>query len=66
MINTGLALLVLMVFALIAGAVVLWRRGGSRKNIGLMLLLAVVMAVNIAIWTLPDASGTTPLGQDIR
>ncbi len=66
MINTGLALLVLMVFALIVGAAVLWRRGGSRKNIGLMLLLAVVMAVNIAIWTLPDASGTTPLGQDIR
>lgn len=56
-----LSLLVLAAIALVAGAFVLWRRGGSSKQVWLMLLLAVVMAVNIAIWTLPDASGNAPL-----
>jgi len=61
-----LSLLVLAIIALVVGAFALWRRGGSLKQIGLMLVLAVIMAVNIAIWTLPDASGTAPLGQELQ
>ena len=61
-----LSLLVLAIIALVVGAFALWRRGGSPKQIGLMLVLAVIMAVNIAIWTLPDASGTAPLGQELK
>ena len=61
-----LSVLVLAIFALVIGAFVLWRRGGSMKQIGLMLFLAAIMAVNIAIWTLPDASGNAPLGQDLQ
>jgi hypothetical protein len=56
-----LSLIVLAVIVLLAGAFGLWRRGGSRKQIGLMLLLVIVMAINVAIWTLPDASGNAPL-----
>lgn len=56
-----LSLLVLGAIAMVVGAFVLWRRGGSLKQVGLMLLLAVIMAVNVAIWTLPDASGNSPL-----
>jgi drug/metabolite transporter superfamily protein YnfA len=56
-----LSLIVLAAIVLLAGAFVLWRRGGSRKQVALMLLLAVIMAVNVAIWTLPDASGNAPL-----
>lgn len=62
----ALSLMVLAAFALVIGAIVLWRKGGSAKQIGLMLLLAAIMAVNVAIWTLPDASGKAPLGQELK
>ncbi len=57
---TALSLLVLTAIALVAGAVFLWRRG-ARKQAGLMLVLAAVLAVNVGIWTLPTASGTAPV-----
>ena len=65
MLETGLSLLVLAVVALLGGAVYLWRRGdaGSRRKAGLMLLLAVIMAANVAIWTIPDAGGSAPLSR---
>jgi hypothetical protein len=58
--DTVLSVVALTAFALVAGAIYLWRRG-ARKQAGLMLVLAVVMIVNVMIWTLPDASGTAPL-----
>ncbi len=63
--TTILSLIVLAIIALIAGAVVLMRRGGSRKQVMLMLVLAGVMAVNVAIWTVPDMSGQPPLGREL-
>lgn len=62
----ALSLMVLAAIALVIGAILLWRKGGARKQIGLMLLLALIMAVNVAIWTLPDGSGEAPLGQKLR
>lgn len=62
---TILSIMVLTALALTGGAVFAWRRG-ARKQAGLMLLLAVVMAVNVAIWTLPDASGKAPVSRDLR
>ena len=58
---TALSIAVLAVLALLGGAVWLWRRGGSRKQAALMLLLAAILAGNVAIWTVPDASGSSPL-----
>lgn len=58
-----LSLMVLTALALVGGAAFLWRRGGARKQIVLMLVLAVVIAVNVAIWTLPNASGDTLVDQ---
>jgi hypothetical protein len=55
--------MVLTALALVAGAIWMRRRGGSTKQLSLMLLLAVVIAVNVAIWTLPDASGDAPVNQ---
>lgn len=55
-----LSVVMLAALALLAGAVVLWRRG-IRKQAGLMLALAVVMIVNVLIWTLPDSDGTAPI-----
>ncbi|MET1754710.1 hypothetical protein ABVV53_04445 [Novosphingobium sp. RD2P27] len=54
----ALSLLVLTTFALVAGGVVLLRRG-VRTQAWLMLALAAVMALNVAIWTVPTRSGTT-------
>jgi len=56
----------LATIAMVIGAAVLWRRGGSRLQVALMLLVAAIMAGNVAIWTWPDASGKAPLLQEIR
>ena len=56
-----LSLLVLAAFALVGGAWLGWRRGLPMKQVGLMLLLALVMIVNVAIWTVPDAGGDAPV-----
>ncbi|AOR76110.1 hypothetical protein QUC32_17720 [Novosphingobium resinovorum] len=55
--DIALSLLVLTVIALVLGAIALLRRGGYRKQAVLMLVLAGVMIVNIAIWTLPGRDG---------
>jgi hypothetical protein len=57
MATTALSLLVLTVIALVLGAAWLSRRGGSRKQVLLMLVLAAVLAANVAIWTLPGSGG---------
>ena len=59
--DTVLSVVALVALALIAGATYLWRCGGSRKQAGLMLVLAVVMIVNVLIWTMPDSAGTAPI-----
>lgn len=61
-----LSLLMLAAIALVIGAFAQWKRGAPRKQVALMLLLAAVMAVNVAIWTLPDASGNSPLASAPR
>jgi hypothetical protein len=57
--DTALSLLVLTAAALVLGAAWLWHRGGARKQVVLMLVLAAVLAANVAIWTLPVPGGKT-------
>lgn len=59
---TALSLLVFTVISLVLGAAWLWRRGGSRKQVTLMLVLAAVLAFNVAMWTLPGKSGESLVG----
>jgi uncharacterized membrane protein len=61
MLDAVLSLVVLAAIALLIGAFVLWRKGGSLKQAGLMVLLAIVAIVNVLIWTLPDAGGVAPI-----
>lgn len=61
--DTVLSIIVLAAMALLAGAWFLWRRGGSKKQVFLMILLAMIMVANVAIWTIPDASGEAPLAR---
>lgn len=61
--DIALSLLVLTAFALVLGSIVLFRRDGYRKQAALMLVLAVVMAVNIVIWTMPTHEGKSLSGE---
>lgn len=61
--NIVLSIVMLAAFALVAGAIYLWRRTGEIKQPALMVLLALVMVANVLIWTLPDASGDAPIDQ---
>lgn len=66
MASLALSLLVLTVAALVAGAVWQWRRGGGRKQVALMLVLAAVLAINVAIWTLPNQAGESLAAEAAR
>lgn len=59
--NTVLSIMMLAALALVVGSVFLWRRGGAKKQISLMLILAAVMVVNVLIWTVPDKNGEAPV-----
>ncbi len=48
-----LSLVMLAAIVLVIGAAWLWSRGGARRQVWLMLLLAGVMLANVAIWSLP-------------
>ena len=58
--NTALSLMVLTLIALVAGAIFLLRRGAKRQAL-LMLVLAAVIAMNVAIWAVPGPDGRSPL-----
>ena len=61
MLGAVLSIVMLAGFALLAGAFVLWRKGGSRKQVLLMVVMALICFANIAIWTVPDAGGDAPV-----
>jgi hypothetical protein len=65
-VETALSLMVLAAVALFAGAIYLWRARGLRKQALLMAVLAAVMAINVAIWTVPNDNGHTLVGTDLK
>ena len=58
-----MSIVMLAAIALVAGAYFLWRRGGSGRQVFLMIVLALIMLANVAIWTVPDESGDAPLAR---
>jgi hypothetical protein len=56
-----LSILVLAAIALVIGAVMLWRRGGRTRQVWLMLLLAAIVAGNLALWLVPYDNGQAPI-----
>lgn len=65
MTNVILSVLMIAGIALLAGAYVLHSRGGERKKIWLMVIAALVMFANLAIWSLPTQSGQTLADQTL-
>ena len=57
-----LSLVVLAALGLLAAAWFAWQRG-NRQQAVLMAILALVGIVNVLIWTLPNAKGTSPVEQ---
>lgn len=57
MTNIILSIASFTVILLIYGAYRLWRRDGHLKQPVLMVLAALVIAANVAIWTVPDDKG---------
>lgn len=64
--GTILSILMLASILLVIGAIVLWRRGGQRKQALLMLVLAAIVIGNLALWLVPDGSGRSPAEQVAR
>lgn len=58
-----LSVLVLATIALLVGAVLTWRKTGNRRRAILMLVLAAVVAANVAILTVPYDTGVSPVDQ---
>jgi hypothetical protein len=57
------SLLMLSAIALCIGAYFGWRRGMPIKKLGLMVLAALVMLVNVGIWTIPNERGESLINQ---
>lgn len=57
-----LSVMVLAAIALVIGAAVLWRRSGRSRQVWLMLLLALIVAGNLALWLVPYDNGQAPVG----
>ncbi len=58
-----LSIVMLAGIALLAGAWLMWKRTGVVKQPLLMVVLAVIAFLNVAIWTVPGATGTAPIQQ---
>ncbi|MCX7865076.1 MAG: hypothetical protein N2423_08600 [Novosphingobium sp.] len=56
-----LSIMVLAVFALVGAAMIFWRRQDGRRQAVLMLVLAAVIAANIALLTVPGSDGKAPV-----
>ncbi len=63
--DTVLSILVLAAIALLGGAFLLHRRGGPKRQVILMVILALVAIGNVAIWIVPDSQGNAPLDQQL-
>jgi drug/metabolite transporter superfamily protein YnfA len=54
---TALSLMVLTAIALVGGAWWLWRKRRAGRQALLMLGLAAIIAINVAIWAVPNEAG---------
>lgn len=63
MTSVVLSVLVLAAIALVLGAIFIMRKTGDKRRAALMVVLAIVAALNVAIWTIPSNEGSAPVDQ---
>lgn len=61
---TIISMMMLAALALTLGAISLWRRGASRRQFALMLVVALVIVANVVLWIVP-VGDNAPLTQQI-
>jgi len=61
-----ISIMMLAAFALVAGAINLWRRGAPKKQVALMLAAALVIVGNVVLWTMPMGDNAPPIQQAPR
>jgi len=61
MLDLALSLVMLGAFALIIGAIFMWRRGAPRIRVILALVLAAIAIANVLVMTIPYESGESPV-----
>jgi uncharacterized membrane protein YozB (DUF420 family) len=64
MINIILSAATFAAVLLLYGAFRIWRRDGIAKQSVLMLVAALVIIANLAIWTVPDKNGNSLIKQE--
>lgn len=60
---TIISIMMLAALALTLGAISLWRRGASRRQFALMLVVALVIVANVVLWTMPIGDSAPPIQQ---
>jgi hypothetical protein len=60
------SLIMLSALALGIGAYAGWRRGMPLGKLALMVVAALVMLVNLAIWTIPNERGESLVNQQVE
>ena len=59
--DTVLSIMMLAGVGLLAGALFMAKRGAPRQKVVLMIVPAVVMFANVAIWVVPMEGGKAPV-----
>lgn len=59
--DTILSIMMLAGVGLLAGALFMAKKGAPRQKVVLMIIAAVVMFANVAIWVVPMEGGQAPV-----
>ncbi len=65
MIEAALGAVVIAAFALVIGAIYIWKNTGFGKKPLLMLILAAILLSNAAILSIPNERGVSPVNSEI-
>jgi len=61
-----LGTVVIAAFALVIGAIYIWKKSGFGKKPALMLLLAAILLGNAAILSIPNERGVSPVNNGLN
>ncbi|MEP7349536.1 MAG: hypothetical protein ABI668_06240 [Sphingorhabdus sp.] len=66
MTNAFLSIAMIAGFLLLFGAYRQWRYDGLVKQVWLMIIAALVLFANVAVWVVPDKQGRSLVSEDMQ